>query len=191
MLLSDTDIKKALKTKHIILKPMPKLDEALSACSIDLRLNNEFEVFEYTRLAYYDPHKTKNEVITKRIKVAEGDFFVMQPGEFALASTQEWIELPADIAGRLEGRSSLGRLGIVVHSTAALIHPGMRGNIVLELGNHSRMPVALYPGSRVCSLSFEQLTSPAENPYYLQKGAKYVGQKGTTASRINQDKTNA
>lgn len=188
MLLADIDIKKALADKRVIISPEPDLSQALSACALDLRLNYEFEVFEHTKFAYYDPRKKPSEHATKQIKLQEGDFFVLQPGEFALASTLEWIELPDDLAGRLEGRSSLGRLGIVVHSTAALIHPGMRGNIVLELGNHSRMPVALYPGMRVCSISFEQLSQPAEVPYHSQKNAKYLFQKGTSGSKIGSEK---
>jgi dCTP deaminase len=187
MLLSDKDIKQALSQKRIVIDPIPDFDEALSACAIDLRLNYEFEVFEYTKLPYFDPRREPTEAFTKKITLKDGDFFVLQPGEFALASTLEWLELPDDLAGRLEGRSSLGRLGIVVHSTAALIHPGMRGNIVLELGNHSRMPVALYPGTRVCSVSFEQLTQPAQNPYHKQKNAKYAFQKGTISSKIRDE----
>ncbi len=187
MLLSDTDIKKALTSGTIVVKPAPIFDEALSACALDLRLNYEFEVYEYTKFPFFDPRKMQTESITKKIVLEKDDFFVLQPGEFALASTLEWIELPDNLAGRLEGRSSLGRLGIVVHSTAALIHPGMRGNIVLELGNHSRMPVALYPGMRVCSISFEQLSTKAERPYHKQKNAKYLNQKGTSSSRIGEE----
>ncbi|MCR4329463.1 MAG: dCTP deaminase [Candidatus Roizmanbacteria bacterium] len=187
MLLSDIDIERALNDKSIVIKPTPNLSHALSACALDLRLNNIFEVFEYSKMPYFDPKNAEQELAMKRITISKDDFFVLQPGEFALASTLEWVELPYNIAARLEGRSSLGRLGIVVHSTAALIHPGMRGNIVLELGNHSRMPVALYPGMRVCSLSFEQLTQPAQRPYHLQKNAKYAQQKGVEKSRIQDE----
>lgn len=188
MILSDTDIKKALADKKIVIDPAPVLDEALSACAIDLRLHNEFEVFEHTHIPFFDLKNMEQDQVTKRITVENGKFFILQPGEFALASTLEWIELPADIAGRLEGRSSLGRLGVIVHSTAALIHPGMKGRIVLELSNLSQIPVALYPGMRVCALSFEPLTRPAEVPYSSQKNAKYCNQQGVTGSRINQEK---
>lgn len=187
MLLADIDIKKALEEKTIVVNPEPNLKQALSACALDLRLGYEFEIFEHTRFIYFDPRKSEADITTKKIKIKKGEIFVLQPNQFALAATLEWIELPDDIAGRLEGRSSLGRLGIVVHSTASLIHPGMRGNIVLELGNHSHMPVALYPEMRICSVSFEKLTQPAQIPYYKQKGAKYVNQKGVTRSRINQE----
>ncbi|MFA6005928.1 MAG: dCTP deaminase [Patescibacteria group bacterium] len=176
MLLSDRDIKKALDSKRIVLSPLPDLETALSACSLDLRLASEFEIFDDTSTAM------------KKVVVEAPNKFVLKPGEFALASTIEWLELPDDLAMRLEGRSSLGRLGIVVHSTAALFHPGWRGNIVLELGNHSHMPVELTPGMRVCSMSFEELSSPAERPYYKNKTSKYAFQKGTVASRIANDK---
>lgn len=188
MILSDRDIKKALAEKKIVIDPMPVMEEALSACAVDLRLHNEFEVFEHTHIPFFDLKHMDEVEVTKKITVEPGKYFIMQPGEFALASTYEWIELPADIAGRLEGRSSLGRLGIVVHSTAALIHPGMKGRIVLELSNLSQVPVALYPGMRVCALSFEPLTSPAEVPYSMQKSAKYCNQQGVTGSRINKEK---
>lgn len=188
MILSDRDIKKALASKKIVIDPLPDYNEALSACAIDLKLHNEFEVFEHTHIPYFDLKHMQEDEVTKRITVPMDGSFVLQPGEFALASTYEWIELPDDIAGRLEGRSSLGRLGIVVHSTAALIHPGMKGRIVLELSNLSQVPVALYPGLRVCALSFETLSSPAEVPYSKQKTAKYCNQKGVTGSRINQEK---
>jgi dCTP deaminase len=183
MLLADIDIKKALKEKRIVVKPLPDLSVALSACALDLRLNNEFKVFRQNQIAYFDPRKPFEAELTRTITITKDKPFIIAPGEFALASTMEWLELPADIAGRLEGRSSLGRLGIVVHSTAALIHPGIKARIVLELGNHSRLPVALYSGMRVCSISFEQLTQPAEKPY----DGKYMGQTGTKSSRIDLD----
>ncbi len=167
--------------------PLPDFDEALSACSLDLRLAPEFKIFEHDKTPYIDPLNPKLKTPMKSITVGEHEPFILHPGEFALASTYERIELPDDIAARLEGRSSLGRLGIVVHSTAALIHPGMRGNIVLELGNHSRMSIALYSGMRICSVSFEKLTQPAQRPYYKQKSAKYLDQSGTTGSKISED----
>lgn len=188
MILSDTDIKKALSSKHIVINPIPDFEEALSACAIDMRLHNEFEVFEHTHIPFFDLKNMEEVEVTKKITVEDGKYFILQPGEFALASTYEWIELPADIAGRLEGRSSLGRLGVIVHSTAALIHPGMKGRIVLELSNLSQIPVALYPGMRVCALSFEQLTQPAQVPYSMQKNAKYCNQQGVTGSRISKEK---
>ncbi|MBI4973168.1 dCTP deaminase [Candidatus Roizmanbacteria bacterium] len=188
MILSDRDIKKALAEKSIIINPLPAFEEALSACSIDLRLHNEFEVFEHTQIPYFDIRNMENIAqATEKIIVPDDKPFILQPGKFALASTMEWVELPDNIAGRLEGRSSIGRLGIIVHSTAALIHPGMKGRIVLELSNLAQIPVALYPGMRICALSFEQLTSPAEIPYSKQKSAKYFNQQGVMGSKIGKD----
>ncbi len=186
-MLSDTDIKRALSEKRIVIDPLPNYEEALSACTIDLRLHNEFEVFERTDIPYFDLKKMDDTNVTKKVVIGANESFILAPGKFALASTYEWVELPDDIGARLEGRSSLGRLGIIVHSTAALIHPGMRGRIVLELSNLSEIPVALYPGLRICALSFETLSSPAELPYYKQKSAKYRNQKGVTSSKIGLD----
>jgi dCTP deaminase len=112
----------------------------------------------------------------------------MQPGDFVLGTTVERIEVPDDLTGRLEGRSSIGRLGIVIHSTAANIECGFKGHITLELANMGKLPVALYPGMRVCSVSFEQLSSPAEVPYYKKKSAKYLNQTGPGESKITQEK---
>lgn len=186
-MLSDHDIKKAIAEKRIVIDPLPRFEEALSACTIDLRLHNEFEIFKKTDLPHFDLKKMDETNIVEKITIDKNESFILGPGKFALASTYERIELPDDIGARLEGRSSLGRLGIIVHSTAALIHPGMRGRIVLELSNLSQIPVALYPGLRICALSFETLSSPAEVPYYKQETAKYRNQSGVTSSRITMD----
>lgn len=189
MILSDRDIKQALKTKKIIIKPAPNLTEQLGSCSMDLRLGNNFRVFNHSKIPYIDPQKPDTlHGIATEVLVKEGEAFIMHPGEFVLAMTMEYVEMPDDLVGRLEGRSSIGRLGIVVHSTAATIDCGFRGNITLELANMGRIPVMLYPGMRICSLSFEQLTSPAEVPYYKKKSAKYVGQTKPESSRIAEEK---
>lgn len=188
MILSDRDIKKALKNKVISITPSPDLTTQLGACSLDLRLGKTFRVFEYSKVPYIDPLKTdpkKN--MTREVVVKRGEAFVLQPGDFVLATTIESFQLPDDMLARLEGRSSLGRLGIVVHSTASIFEPGWRGVVVMELGNLGRMPVALYPGMRVCALTFEQLTSPVDVPVYKKKGAKYVGQKSPVPSKITED----
>src|SRR3989344_8706879 len=139
MILSDRDIKKALKTKRIEITPSPDLNSQLGSCSIDLRLGNTFRVFEYSRNPYIDPSKKdySNE-ITQEIKIIDGERFVMQPGDFVLAVTLEKVKIPRNLMGRLEGRSSLGRLGIVVHSTASVFDAGWDGKCVLELGNLGR-----------------------------------------------------
>lgn len=178
MVLSDRDIKKALTSKKIIINPLPDFNTQLGSCSVDLKLGNTFRTYNHQNVAFLDPNdQTLLEKITTVMTVADDQPFVLHPGEFALAVTKEHIEIPDDLSGRLEGRSSIGRLGIVVHSTAATFDAGFRGNAVLELANIGRIPVKLFPGMRICSMSFEQLTSPAEIPYYKKKHAQFVGQK--------------
>ncbi len=188
MLLTDSDIKKALNSGQIKILPKPVLKEALGSCSIDLRLGNSFRVFELSKHPYIDPFKNgaKYEV-TKEYKIKKNQYFMLHPNDFVLATTFEIVTLPSDMAGRLEGRSSLGRLGIVVHSTASLIDPGFSGKIVMELGNSGKMPVALYPGMRICALTFEKLAHPVSVPYSRKKTAKYFGQNTAVESRIAQE----
>src|SRR3989344_3713390 len=188
MVLSDRDIKSALQTGRINISPKPDLATQLGSCSIDLRLGNTFRVFEHSRHAYIDPSKKdySNE-ITREIQVKDGEPFIMQPGDFVLAATLERVTISPKLLGRLEGRSSLGRLGIVVHSTASVFDPGWDGNPVLELGNLGRIAVALYPGMRICAMTFEELSSPAETPYTNKKFAKYKFQSAPTESRIHEE----
>lgn len=189
MILSDRDIKKAIASGRVKISPEPDFATQLGSCALDLRLGRRYRVFDHSRTPYIDPRVGKTlEGITSEIVVKDGDAFTLHPGEFILAMTEESIQMPDDLAGRLEGRSSIGRLGIVVHSTAATIDAGFRGNIVLELANMGRIPVMLYPGMRICSISFEELSSPAETPYYKKKAAKYAGQKAPDTSRISLDK---
>src|SRR3989344_3225594 len=178
MVLSDKDIKKALNSGRIKIDPTLDLETQLGSCSIDLRLGNNFRVFEHSKNPYIDPSKKdySNE-ITRPVELKDGDQFIMQPGDFVLAVTLEKITIASDLLGRLEGRSSLGRLGIVVHSTASIFDPGWDGNAVLELGNLGRIAVALYPGMRICAMTFEELSTPSETPYSKKKEAKYVFQK--------------
>jgi dCTP deaminase len=188
MILSDVDIKKALKEGKIGIAPKPDLKTQLGACNLDLQLGNVYRVFNHSKTPYIDPQNPKTlDSITTEIVIKKDESFTLHPGEFILAMTQEYVEMPADLMGRLEGRSSIGRLGVVVHSTAATVDPGFRGNITLELANMGRIPVLLYPGMRICSLSFEELTTPAEVPYYKKKSAKYAGQKSPEASKIAQE----
>lgn len=178
MILSDRDIKKALLEKRIIISPDPDFKTQLGSCLIDLRLGNQFRVYNQSSVAVLDSRDISQvDKITTVQSVEDEGTFVLHPGEFVLGITKEHIEMPDDLTGRLEGRSSIGRLGVVVHSTAANIECGFRGRIVLELANMGRIPVKLYPGMRICSISFETLTSPAEVPYYKKKSAKYVDQK--------------
>src|SRR5664279_668986 len=189
MVLSDRDIKKAFNSKRIIIKPFPDLEIQLGSCSVDLRLGNTFRVFEQSRYPYIDPAtKDYSNEITKVIKVGKDGTFIMQPGEFVLAVTLESVKIPSDLMGRLEGRSSLGRLGLVVHSTASIFDPGWDGKPVLELGNLGRMAIKLACGMRICAMTFEELSSPAEVPYIKKKHAKYAFQQGPEESKIHEEK---
>lgn len=189
MVLSDRDLKKALREKRLVIKPAIDFPTQLGSCVIDLRLGNIFRVFNHSSVAVIDPYEASvSDRITTVIRVRPGETFILHPGEFVLAVTREYIEVPSDLTGRLEGRSSIGRLGVVVHSTAANIECGFRGTITLELANIGRIPVKLYPDMRICSVSFEQLTSVAEVPYFRKKSAKYLGQKQPGTSKIAQER---
>ncbi len=189
MILSDRDIRKAIVEGKIKISPKPDFATQLGSCALDLRLGNVYRVFDHSRTPYIDPQNPKTlKDVTTEIVVRDGEAFTLHPGEFILAATHEHVEMPDDLAGRLEGRSSIGRLGVVVHSTAATVDAGFRGNITLELANMGRIPVMLYPGMRICSISFEQLSSRAAVPYYKKKSAKYAGQKKPETSRIALDK---
>lgn len=186
VVLSDRDIKKYIKEKRIVINPSPDFSTQLGSNSIDLRLGNTFRIFDHSKYAYIDPYKKNiGEEITREVVNKKDEPFIIQPGEFVLGTTVENVEVPDDLVGTLEGRSSIGRLGVIVHSTAGSIECGFKGNITLELANLGKMPVALYPDMRICSLAFMQLSSPAEVPYYKKKGAKYVGQKGPDESKID------
>lgn len=188
MILSDRDIKKALSEKRIRFAPDVDLTTQLGSCSVDLRLGTSFRVFKHSQHAFVDPHdKELASTLMEEEKIQEGEAFILQPGDFVLATTVESLTLPDDLVGRLEGRSSLGRLGIVVHSTASVFDPGWNGKIVMELGNLGRMPVALYPGMRICAMTFEELSSPALVPYNKKKHAKYKSQQTPLASKIGEE----
>src|SRR5581483_6722022 len=187
MVLSDIDIRRYLELGKIRISPeLPP--EQFGSCSVDFRLGDEFSVFEHSRHPYIDV-RDKNAIqgLMQTLRVKPGDRFVLQPREFALAITEEMLELDDDVLGRLEGRSSLGRIGIIVHGTAGLFDPGWRGKATLELSNLGIMPVALYPGMRVCSFTFEQLSSPVSVPYYKKVGNKYAGQTQPVASRLTSE----
>lgn len=188
MILSDRHIKTALADGRITIRPTIDPAVQLGACSVDLRLGNTFQVFDYSRHPYIDLRSdTPIRDYMRTVEIADDQPFIIQPRGFVLAATLEWLELADDIAGRLEGRSSLARLGIVVHSTAALFEPGWRGCVVLELGNLGLMPVALYSGLRICAMTFEQVSSEVDTPYHSKHGNKYTGQIGPMASKIYQD----
>jgi dCTP deaminase len=184
MVLSDVDLKAALLAGEISVEPTPDFETQLGACSLDMRLANEFRVFERARTAFIDPREEINWDLFSRLERVEDDErFIMHPQELVLASTIERITLAPHILGRLEGRSSLGRLGIIVHGTAPLFFPGFDGCAVMELGNIGPMPVALYPGMRICAFTFERLSSPSSKPYR----GKYSGQSGPVGSKLQSD----
>lgn len=188
MILSDRDIQKALREKSIRIIPAIDIKTQLGSCSVDLRLGRQFRVFNHSTVAYIDTANSKVSTdMMREVSPKPSQPFILQPGDFVLATTIESIGIPDNMIGRLEGRSSLGRLGIVVHSTASIFEPGWDGVVVMELGNLGRMPVALYPGMRICSMTFEQLSSPARIPYSQKKSAKYVHQKTPVVSKISED----
>ncbi|MCL4415324.1 MAG: dCTP deaminase [Actinobacteria bacterium] len=189
MVFSDKDIKEALKPDIIRISPKPNLSVQLGSCSIDLRLGNVFRVFEHSKHSLIDPFAkdTKSTEFTRQITIKDKNSFIMQPGDFVLAVTLEKVTISSRLIGRLEGRSSLGRLGIVVHSTASIFDPGWDGHPVLELGNLGKLPVALYPGMRICAMTFEELKSEAETPYGKKKNAKYSKQKEPEESKIHDE----
>ncbi|HRL11012.1 MAG TPA: dCTP deaminase [Aggregatilineales bacterium] len=188
MIYSDRDIKRLLSEGRITITPAPDLAQQLGSCSLDLRLSSEFNVFDYNKVPFIDvrdPEQARS--VMKPVVVDPGAPFILHPNTFVLAITLEHVELPDDIVGRLEGRSSLGRLGIIVHATASVIDPGWKGRIVLELANHGQMPVALYPGMRICSVTFEPLSTPVDMPYWKKAQAKYRDQQAPLGSRIADD----
>lgn len=181
MLLSDRDIRAALDEGRICLEP---LDRALvQPASIDVRLDCVFRLFDNHKYAVIDP-AIDQPGLTRTVEVRDDEPFVLHPGEFVLGATRELVTLGDDIAARLEGKSSLGRLGLLTHSTAGFIDPGFSGHVTLELSNTATMPILLYPGMRVGQLCFFNLTGPAEVPYgSAALGSHYQGQRGPTASR--------
>ena len=182
MLLSDRDIRQALADGRIKVDPAPDLALQLGSCSLDLTLGNKFSLFEPARVPYIDTRAQELPAgMFRDLAVADDQQFIMHPSELVLAITREHLELADDLVGRLEGRSSLARLGIIVHGTSNVFDAGWRGHPVLELGNIGRMPVALYPQMRICSFTFEELSSPAEVPYYRKPGNRFAGQTLPTA----------
>ena len=184
MILSDRDIRECIRSGKIKVEPLDE-EEQIRSVGIDLRLGNEFKVFKMNHKSHIDPSKDSFEDSVHVIKVDDDKSFILHPGEFILGVTKEDVELPDDISARIDGRSSLGRLGIIVHSTAGRVDPGWSGTLTLEISNIGKLPVALFPGMRFCSLVFEKVSSPVERSY--GKIGKYTGQKGPTTSRIKEE----
>ena len=181
MLLSDRDIRAEIDLGRLALEPYEP--GMIQPSSIDVRLDKFFRVFENHRYPHIDPAEEQPE-LTRLIEPIGDEPFILHPGEFVLGSTLEVCSLPDDLAGRLEGKSSLGRLGLLTHSTAGFIDPGFSGHITLELSNVATLPIKLWPGMKIGQLCLFRLSSPAEHPYGSEKyGSRYQGQRGPTASR--------
>ena len=181
MLLSDRDILAEIHDKRIVVDPY---DEAMvQPSSIDFRLDRYFRVFENHRYPHIDPAADQSD-LTRMVEPVGEEPFILHPGEFVLGSTLEVVTLPDDLAARVEGKSSLGRLGLLTHATAGFVDPGFSGHVTLELANVATLPIKLYPGMKIGQLCFFQLSSPAEHPYGSAKyGSRYQGQRGPTPSR--------
>lgn len=181
MLLSDRDIRAELESGRVGLDPYEPA--MIQPSSIDVRLDRYFRLFDNHRYAVIDPAEEQSE-LTHFVEVASGEPFILHPGEFVLGSTYERVTLPDDVAARLEGKSSLGRLGLLTHSTAGFVDPGFTGHVTLELSNVATLPIKLWPGMKVGQLCFFRLSSPAAQPYGAgATGSHYQDQRGPTASR--------
>ncbi|HJA03783.1 MAG TPA: dCTP deaminase [Candidatus Microbacterium stercoravium] len=179
MLLSDRDINAELDAQRIRLDPLDRL--MVQPSSVDVRMDRYFRLFSNHKYPFIDPAEDQPD-LTHLVEVAADEPFILHPGEFVLASTFETVTLPDDVAARLEGKSSLGRLGLLTHSTAGFIDPGFSGHVTLELSNMATLPIKLWPGMKIGQLCFFRLSSPAENAYGAY-GNRYQGQQGPTASR--------
>ncbi|BAJ29605.1 MULTISPECIES: dCTP deaminase [Kitasatospora] len=181
MLLSDNDIRAEIDKGRVVVDPFEP--SMVQPSSIDVRLDRFFRVFENHRYPHIDPSEEQPD-LTRLVEPEGDEAFILHPGEFVLASTYEVITLPNDVASRLEGKSSLGRLGLLTHSTAGFIDPGFSGHVTLELSNVATLPIKLYPGMKIGQLCLFRLSSPAEHPYGSERyGSRYQGQRGPTASR--------
>ena len=183
--LADRDIRTRIEAREIVIEPYDPDD--LQPSSVDLHLDRSFRVFRNNRYPYIDVRRAQPD-LTEMVTVGEDEGFILHPGEFVLGLTLEWVELPNDLVARLEGKSSLGRLGLLIHSTAGYVDPGWRGNLTLELSNVSNLPIALYPGMRIGQISFQVLSSPVERPYGSPGlRSRYQGQTEPTESAFHRD----
>jgi dCTP deaminase len=181
VILSDRSIREALASGRILIDPLE--DGAVQPSSVDMHVDHFFRVFRNDTTPFIDP-KEPQEDLTELVEIPDGKSFILHPGEFVLASTLERVRLPDDLAARLDGKSSLGRLGLLTHATAGFVDAGWDGHLTLELSNVSTLPIAIYPGMKIGQISFFQMTTPAEYPYGSDAtGSKYQGQRGPTPSR--------
>jgi len=185
VILSDRDIRAEIAAGRIVIDPY--IPDAVQPSSVDLHLDRRFRVFRNSRYPYIDV-RTDQPELTELVEIAGDEPFILHPGEFVLGSTFERVELPNDLVARLEGKSSLGRLGLLIHSTAGYVDPGWEGNLTLELSNVANLPITLYDGMKIGQISFQRLTSPVEVGYGDARiGSKYRGQRDPTASLYHRD----
>jgi dCTP deaminase len=185
VVLSDRDIRAEIEAGRIVIDPF--IPEAVQPSSIDLHLDRRFRVFRNSRYPYIDVRADQPE-LTELVEIGGDEPFILHPGEFVLGSTYERVALPNDLVARLEGKSSLGRLGLLIHSTAGYVDPGWEGNLTLELSNVANLPITLYDGMKIGQISFQRLSSPAEVAYgEASIGSKYRGQRDPTASLYHRD----
>ena len=181
VILSDRSLREAIAAGRLVVDPLD--DDAIQPSSIDVRLDNRFRVFYTARVPYIDVKQPMDD-LTELVEVKPDDAFILHPGEFVLGSTYEVVSLPDDVAARVEGKSSLGRLGLLTHATAGFVDPGFSGHVTLELANVATLPIKLYPGMKIGQFCFFRLSSPSEHPYGSEKyGSRYQGQRGPTPSR--------
>jgi dCTP deaminase len=186
--LSDRDIRAAIEAGEVVIRPYDPSD--LQPSSVDLHLDRRFRVFRNNRYAYIDVRSPQPD-LTEMLSVADDEPFILHPGEFVLGQVLEWVELPNNLVSRLEGKSSLGRLGLLIHSTAGYVDPGWKGNLTLELSNVANLPIALYYGMKIGQISFFRMSSAVERPYGSPElGSKYQGQSEPTASAFHRDFSN-
>ena len=188
MILSDADIRRRLTEGDLVVEPLADPELQIQPASVDLRLGREFLEFQRTNIPCIHPNSEQEvDEYVEETYVEEDGEFILPPGDFVLGTTKERIEVPPDLLGTVQGRSSLGRLAIVIHATAGIVDPGYRGQITLELSNLGTAPVALNPDMRISQVIFTELKTPAESPYGDERGSKYQGQIGPQASRIQSD----
>jgi len=187
MILSDATIREEIRAGRIVIDPFD--EGCVQPSSVDLHVDSRFRVFANSRYPYIDV-KQEMPGLTELVEMSEGEPFILHPGEFVLGATMERVQLPNDLVARLEGKSSLGRLGLLIHSTAGYVDPGWDGYLTLELSNVANLPITIYPGMKIGQISFFRLSTPAEFPYGSEAArSKYQGQRGPTASRFFEEFT--
>ena len=186
MIIPDHEIRKLLQEGRVKIEPLEDPERQIQSAGVDLRLGNEFRVFKIISTPYIDTKK-ENKDYTQKVVLEDDRPFIIHPGEFVLASVKEYIKIPPDIMGSVDGKSSLGRLGVAIHTTSASINPGWEGRFVLEITNSGRMPVALYPNMRIAKLVLHKMSSACERPYNKRDDAKYNKEDSISESKIHEE----